>query len=189
VHDAFIRGAKAFKEANNAINAIGPAAPEKLMQGILDHLERDLQEIWNRYPDLKSPTMGIFYSTSRDIRVNDLEHLHWRRHGKTHHQDVEAARRDRLDALERLNRTSTDYVRRRRGKRVKNFKNDPTHWTLLESGIDLGLDELTSEELADCFDEVCPCRSPHDADAMKKQRNRLRKLLEEAKRNGACELL
>lgn len=131
VHEAFILGAKAFKKAIKAINAKVPNAPEKVKQDIVDHLQRDLQEIWSRYPDLKSPTMGILYSTSSDIRVNDLEHLHWRRHGKTHHQDVEAARRDHLDTLGRLNRTSNDYVRKRRGKKVKNFKIDPTHWAFL----------------------------------------------------------
>ena len=76
----------------------------------------------------------------------------------------------------KADRSSSD-VRRRRGLKVKDFKVDPTHWTLLETGLDLGLETLTSEELTDCFDEVCPCEGPHDADALKKQRNRLRQLL------------
>jgi len=180
VPEAFLLGAAAFKESIQAIEALGPGAPEKLRQEILDRLQGKVEEISARFPDLKSPTQGLLYSSSSDIRLNDLEHLHWRRHGRPRHQDREAARADDLDAFGRMNRTHHDYMRSRRGQKVKDFKIDSTHWTLLETGFDLGLQKLTSEELADCFDEVCPCGFPHDADALKKQRNRLRKLLKEA---------
>jgi hypothetical protein len=50
----------------------------------------------------------------------------------------------------------------------------------MELGLNLGLDSLTDEELADCFDEMCPCGKDHDADALKKQRTRVRKQLQAA---------
>jgi hypothetical protein len=49
---------------------------------------------------------------------------------------------------------------------------------LLELGLHLGLKLLSAEELADCFDEVCPCGKTHNADALKKQRARVLKDLE-----------
>jgi hypothetical protein len=190
LHEAFFLGADAFKEAMRAMEALGPDAPEKLRQEITDRMQRKVEEVSMRFPNLKSPTQGLLYSSSSDVRLNDLEHLHWRRHLRPRHQDREAARADDLDAFNRMNRTHQDYVRWRRGQKVKDFRIDATHWTLLESGFDLGLENLTSEELADCFDAVCPCNNhPHDADALKKQRNRLRKLVKEAKRNVSRELL
>jgi hypothetical protein len=44
---------------------------------------------------------------------------------------------------------------------------------LLELGLHLGLKVLSAEELADCFDEACPCGKTHNADALKKQRARV----------------
>jgi len=61
---------------------------------------------------------------------------------------------------------------------VPPFKVDQPHTDLLELGLHLGLKVLTAEELADCFDEVCPCGEIHDADALKKQRGRVLKDLE-----------
>jgi hypothetical protein len=60
------------------------------------------------------------------------------------------------------------------------FRVDPDHLTLFEIGFDLGLNELSSEELADCFDAVCPCGRSHDADSLKKQRGRLRVAIDRA---------
>ena len=56
---------------------------------------------------------------------------------------------------------------------VPPFKVNQAHTDLLELGLHLGLKTLTAEELADCFDEVCPCGKIHDADALKKQRGRV----------------
>jgi cytochrome b involved in lipid metabolism len=48
----------------------------------------------------------------------------------------------------------------------------------MELGLNLGLNVLTDEELADCFDEFCACGKAHDADALKKQRAHARKQLQ-----------
>jgi len=61
------------------------------------------------------------------------------------------------------------------------FKGNSNHSDIMELGLNLGLDRLTEEELADCFDEVCPCGKAHDADALKKHRARVRKQLERAR--------
>jgi len=61
---------------------------------------------------------------------------------------------------------------------VPPFKVDQAHTDLLELGLHLGLKVLSAEELAACFDEVCPCGTTHNADALKKQRARVLKDLE-----------
>jgi hypothetical protein len=43
---------------------------------------------------------------------------------------------------------------------------------------------LSSEELADCFEELCSCGKFHDADALKKQRSRVLKDLERSLQQG-----
>lgn len=182
VHPAFQIGAKAFKEAIQALESIGPDAPLKLRREIEDRLLSHLQDIWTRFPELKSPTNRLLYSWSPDSRLNDLEHLHWRRHQEPLHRDLAKVQADDLDALRRVNRTTSDYLGWRRQQPVKSFKIDPDHWTLFEMGFDLGLNELSSEELADCFDTVCPCGCTHDADALKKQRARFRKAINSAAR-------
>jgi hypothetical protein len=185
VHPAFLLGAEAFKEAIQSFASIGKDAPSELSQKIMNRLSGKVQEIWSRYPELKSPTGGLLYSSSSDLRLGDLEHLHWRRHRRPLHQDRTSAQADDLGAFGRMNRTNDDYIHWRRGQNVKDFQIDTDHWTLLEMGFDLGLNKLSSEELADCFDAVCPCGCPHDADALKKQRERLRAALQDAKRMRA----
>jgi hypothetical protein len=63
---------------------------------------------------------------------------------------------------------------------VSAFKGNSDHCEILELGLNLGLNALTAEELADCFEEVCPCGEPHDADALKKLRARVCKRLQAA---------
>jgi hypothetical protein len=65
---------------------------------------------------------------------------------------------------------------------VPSFKVDATHSDLLELGLPHGLRNLTSEELADCFQELCPCGKFHNPDALKRQRGRVVKDVEAASR-------
>lgn len=53
------------------------------------------------------------------------------------------------------------------------------HFDIFTRGFDFGLDKLTSEELADCVDEICPCEQKHSPDYLKKLRARLKKASEQ----------
>jgi len=53
------------------------------------------------------------------------------------------------------------------------FKTDLDHFDLMISGIDFGLDQLSDEELAVCFDELCPCSRPHFGENLRKLRIRI----------------
>lgn len=86
-----------------------------------------------------------------------------------------------LKAHKQLARAEDEFWRLANGHGpVPPFKVDQAHTDLLELGLHLGLKLLTAEELADCFEEVCSCGKPHDADALKKQRARVLRDLETA---------
>jgi len=57
------------------------------------------------------------------------------------------------------------------------FKLDSHHIQIMQAGLELGLRDLSPNELADCYDEVCNCRESHDPENMNKLRTRVIKLL------------
>ena len=79
----------------------------------------------------------------------------------------------------RITSVVEEYQRRKFNKGgFKAPKGDLEHFQMFELGLDLGLDQLTSEELSYCFDALCPCgKEVHDLDSLKKQRQRFRKAL------------
>jgi len=86
-----------------------------------------------------------------------------------------------LEAHDKVQRVRNDFWRAMHARQsVEPFKRNPNHCDLLELGLNLGLKALTAEELADCFDEMCPCGEAHDADVLKKLRARVCGRLEAA---------
>jgi len=74
-----------------------------------------------------------------------------------------------------------DYNDWRYGKldpNVLRSKFDYNHLTLMRCGLDLGIETLTQEELADCFDEVCTCGGEHDGENLRKLRTRTIEMME-----------
>ena len=55
------------------------------------------------------------------------------------------------------------------------FKTDLEHFDLMILGIDLGLETLSDEELASCFDELCPCGKEHFGENLRKLKDRVDK--------------
>jgi len=98
---------------------------------------------------------------------------------------LEKEKEGNLKAHKQLVRAKDEFWRMLNGHgRVPRFKVDQFHTDLLELGLHLGLKVLSSEELADCFEEVCICGKFHDADALKKQRSRVLRDLETALQEG-----
>lgn len=56
-------------------------------------------------------------------------------------------------------------------------KIDVLHWMAFVLGWKAGLQELQPEELAQCFDEICPLHETHDADSLRKQRARAKRAI------------
>lgn len=104
----------------------------------------------------------------------------WRRYGIPFRQLVQQMKKGNLEAKNKVYRLTQDYWKWRFGKldltRAKP-KRDQDHHGLFELGLSLGLNRLTENELADCFDAVCPCEKLHSPEALKKTRNRIREAL------------
>ena len=101
---------------------------------------------------------------------------------------ADLTRREQGDwkATGRALRTEREYEELRCGKKASlgNFKCDANHWLVFATLWNLGITELSSEELADLFDWFCPCRKDHLLDALKNQRARFSKGRDQSPRVG-----
>jgi hypothetical protein len=104
--------------------------------------------------------------------------LCWYRYGKTAEHLVREYDSGSLKAARQLHKVSMEYDEWRFGKLDPNelkFKTDVDHFELMTSGLDLGIENLTALELSSCFDELCPCGSPHVQENLSKLRARILK--------------
>jgi hypothetical protein len=63
------------------------------------------------------------------------------------------------------------------------FKFDSHHILIMQTGLELGFRDLSSNQLADCYDEVCNCGETHDPENMKKLRSRVIKIMDRLAQN------
>jgi hypothetical protein len=102
--------------------------------------------------------------------------LCWFRFGKTPQVLISEYESGERKATKQMNKLRLEFDMWRIGEINPNklkFKIDLDHFTLMNGGFDLGLGKLTSEELADCFDELCPCGRPHFPENLAKLRSRI----------------
>jgi hypothetical protein len=62
-------------------------------------------------------------------------------------------------------------------------KFDSHHILVMQAGLELGLRDLSADELADCYDEMCNCGKPHDPENTNKLRTRVIKIMDRLVRN------
>jgi hypothetical protein len=194
----FVETANAYKEAIRAWQALGPNPPTELVAEIETHLFERTEEIRKHYPpDLVSTAPDSMFSAAfemlhvegpgtwppsqQEMDQGFLELLYWKHYREPLWIALQKSESGDLEAYRRVTRISEDYERLRFGKGpIKAAKGNPDHSALFKLGLDLGLNRLSAEELADCFEAVCPCRDSHDADTLKKQRSRFVKALNDA---------
>lgn len=100
-----------------------------------------------------------------------LAWLAWNRYGKTFKQLLEEDRRGIRQSSMRLVTVNRDYQRWRYGEldpEKMRFKLDREHQSLIQYGLGFGVESLSAEELADCFDKLCPCGKRHFPDNLRK---------------------
>jgi hypothetical protein len=189
-HPAIFEVAQLWKELIEAIKNLGPKPPTELLQTIEGRMEEETERIRRKYSGDVQPAPNTFavqtiFSDSALQSESDsqgiTEWLHWERHRSTFKQDAEKRLAKDFDASQRVLRTASDLERLRCEKGpIQPFKGNLEHWNMFEVLWGYGLEKLSPEELAEFFDSYCPCGEPHDADALKKTRNRFRKTLAEA---------
>jgi hypothetical protein len=196
VHPLFVEGAEVYREAAGALDALGRQPPAELVAEIDARFRQRLGEVRERYannqytPTGPDPYEIVFVDEGpstwpppqREMNQGFLEHLYWKRFREPLWIALQKTEAGDIDALRRVHRVAEDYERIRFGKGpIKAAKGDADHAALFDIGLDIGLNLMTPEELADCFDAVCPCGKVHDPDALKKQRSRKLKVLQEAR--------
>jgi hypothetical protein len=107
--------------------------------------------------------------------------LAWNKYGKTLIELDEGDRAMDEVSSRQLASVMKDYQDWRYGKldpHQLRSKFDYNHLTVMRCGLDLGIETLTQEELADCFDEICTCGGTHDAENLRKLRTRVIEMME-----------
>lgn len=102
--------------------------------------------------------------------------LAWNKFGKSIVELVEGDLAGDERSSRQLASVTKDYQDWRYGRLDPNkmrFKFDHYHISFIRMGLDLGIETLTQEELADCLDEFCTCGGAHNAENMRKLRSRL----------------
>jgi hypothetical protein len=189
VHPAFLEILLLYGDSQENLPGSGPS---QLNQNGHKPRARVLQtrgDLLKRYPELQpgSPSNHITaasarFSSGRDNLLGILEWLCWRRYGQSLTTLVAEEKAENLEAHNKVSRLRDDLWHLMHGQgSIEPFKGNSRHSEIMELGLNLGLDALTDEELADCFDEFCKCGKDHDPDALKKQRARVRKQLEAAR--------
>jgi hypothetical protein len=124
--------------------------------------------------DLIYLTPSSFPLSANDAAQGIVEWLHWNRFRIPLWQDAVKAAHGDLAASKRVLRSASEYEERRLNPNWEpKFKRDLDHAAIFEMGLALGLENLTEEELSDCFDALCPCGQDHSSDALRKQRDRI----------------
>lgn len=60
--------------------------------------------------------------------------------------------------------------------RPESFKSKPDHHLLISLGLHFGIQNLTQSELADCFNEICPCGDKeHSEESLRKLRIKIQR--------------
>lgn len=183
----FIRAAKVYREAAQRLTALGPNPRPEAVREVTAWVERETAEMLREFPEppepTDNPTLASPYGTQDEGFV---QYWHWARTKEPLWLTTQKADNGDIDAQKALNRTVLDYQHTRRGDKLVPPKGNYDHSGLLWMGWFCGLSELTSEELGDCLDEVCPCGAVHDGDMVKKLRARFAKAIrkaEEAKKS------
>ena len=189
VHPAFLEILLIYRDSQENLLGSGPNQLIQNAQKLRARVLQTREDFLKRYPELQlgSPSNHITaasarYSSRRDNLLGILEWLCWRRFGQRLTTLVAEEKAGNLEAHNKVSRLRDDlwHLVHRRGP-VEPFKGNSRHSEIMELGLNLGLDVLTAEELAACFDEFCTCGKTHDTDALKKQRARVRKQLETAR--------
>ena len=184
VHPALAPILRAYGEGLKAVEALGKNRPNELVVEIGIRMFAKLRKVAQEYPEIPGSAMTLVYSDLScpekevDAEKAMLEFFHFQRHRRPLSADLKASTMDG-EALKRLGRTFGDYGMALSGDGpIKPGKGNQDHADIFIFGLEMGLEKLTADELAEFFNENCWCGNPdHDAAALKKHRKRIQESL------------
>jgi len=190
VHPAFIEVGELRRKLADAQKSPPSKRIEAVRRVVAASAEKR-DELLSRYPELSprpswSHVGGSGYKrpSSAEKSAHVLDWYFFKRFRIPLSLALEREGRGDLKAHKQILRAQDEFWQLGQGFKVVPFKVDETHSDLIEIGLNLGLASLTAEELAECFNSLCPCGKEHDADALKKQRRRVQKQLQTAWQNS-----
>jgi hypothetical protein len=145
-------------------------------QRVGDEFQRSGKKINSSISAIFATDAGV--SGTSEISDEDymLAWFAWNRYGKTCKQLLEEDRNGVRRSSVRVLTIRRDYQRWRYNEldpEKARFKLAHEHQVLLRYGLAFGIGELSPEELADCFDELCPCGKIHFPENLRKLRTRV----------------
>jgi hypothetical protein len=198
-HPAMFEFVLIWREGIDALKKMGPSPPKEAIAEIENKFYEKLEEIHREYSGAVSPEPNrfaaqiIFSKSAMESNSDALgvtEWLHFERHRVPMQHDAARLSARDWDASRRLQRTVSDLEQLRcGGGPIQAFKTDREHWSLFATLWGLGIEKLTSDELAVFFDDVCACWSEtHEPESLTKQRARFRRVLDKAQASNAPDL-
>ncbi len=197
VHPFFVEMMEQYKQNEPLSHSLGKEDREKAQQwarSAEQDFRRKARDVADEF--LKSgKVMHDFASKILDLDWEDpsaikepsdeqfmLSWLSWFKYGKTWRQLRNERNAGSWGASQQILAVLRDHEKWRFGRLDPNdmrFKMDRPHFILMASGLDFGLDVLTANELADCFDALCTCgEEQHDPENLRKLRTRILQSLE-----------
>ncbi len=196
VHPFFVKVSQQQKTINQLSRGSGEERKEsqRLIRNPSAELKEEAERIGDEFRRAGKPcTVSVLALFGVDPALGpepEISHenymlawIAWNRYRKTFKQlleeDLAAVRQSSRRVLE----VHRDYQRWRYGElqpEDMRFKTDLDHQALIICGWDFGIESLSPEELAACFDELCSCGKEHDPENMRKFRARLLRFLEAA---------
>ncbi|MGA2979622.1 MAG: hypothetical protein ABSD76_08530 [Terriglobales bacterium] len=179
---AYRDAAQAWERSKDKSHATADKISEQLEARLRDRLPEKFQ-VTRQSPEeviypLFSASMGKS-ANDADFASGLLEKLHWLRHREPFWVATKERANGSRNAIEKFHGTLLEYDRLYLGgERLPKSKVDYDHDVIFSTGWGLGLENLTEEEdLAELFDELCPCKKVHDGHALRMQRDRMFKAL------------
>jgi len=189
VHPIFIKAAE-YQKKVLLLTRSASAADQEEATRLSRELPSDLVQEAERLHDEMKAAGQLRHRSSvsiyglqglREGSVISEEHymfhwLCWFKYNKTVEQLMKEYKSGDFKAAKQFHKLGLEFDKWRFGQTDPNklkFKTDLDHFDLVVAGLDLGIKSLSTDELADCFDALCPCGKPHDPENLRKLRQRI----------------
>jgi hypothetical protein len=185
-HPALFEVAPLWKESITEFKRLGSNVPKERLAELAQKFDKRLQEIQAKYSGPNPPAPNTFAAQSifrNEENMSDADGIadwiHFERHKIPLKQDLERRQNRDWKSTSRVLRTATDMEQLRCGKPIRPFKGNLEHQNMFDTFWGFGIERLSPEELADFFNQFCPCGSEgHDPDALKKHRARFKRSIQ-----------